>query len=296
MSRDWLQDYETYLRVEKGLAANSVLSYIRDLQSLDAMARERGRPIESLDSGDLSGWVAQLSSRQELSPRSVARALSAARGFFRFLMVDRVRPDDPTEHVTAPGRERKLPRFLSQEEVSHLLEASSECGAHPLRNRAMLEVLYSTGLRVSELTRLTISQLNLELGILTCMGKGGKERVVPLGEVSADWVRRYLAESRAALLGPKKSNSLFVTRRGRPMSRQFFWRQIRAWGSHSGIRKTITPHTLRHSFATHLLEHGADLRSVQVMLGHSDISTTQIYTHVTRARLKQVYARYHPRA
>ena len=293
MARDLVREYVLYLQVEKGLAANSVESYRRDLARMKAWAEALGREPQALDKSDMTQFVMSLS-REGLAARSVARTLSAARGFFRYLLLDGHVRVDPTAEVASPQGEQKLPRFLSQEEVERLLEAPDTSNPEGVRDRAMIEVLYATGLRVSELVGLTKSSVDLDTGVLFCMGKGSKQRRVPVGRSAVEWLQRYAAARRALLAG-RESPRLFVGYLGRLITRQVFYKTITAHAERAGV-DGVTPHVLRHSFATHLLEHGADTRSVQAMLGHADLATTQIYTHVTGERLRTVYERHHPRA
>ena len=290
MKRSFLQ----YLEVERGLSENTLTAYRRDLGKLEAFARSTGQKLEELTASDMRGFLRQLH-RQGLSHRSIARALSATKGLYRFAAAEGLMPADPTEQIESSRLPRSLPRYLSLQEVERLLGAPDTKSSMGLRDRTMLETLYATGLRVSELVSLRLDDLHLDAGYLRCRGKGRKERIVPLGRSAAGWIRRYLRRGRPGVTG-RSGSWLFPNRLGTRMTRQRFWQILRSCGTKCGIRQRLSPHVVRHSFATHLLERGADLRSLQLMLGHSDIGTTQIYTHVSRERLRRVYDQHHPRA
>jgi integrase/recombinase XerD len=287
--------YLDYLRVVRRLAAHTLESYARDLVGLARFAHGLDRPVERLSLADLEAFVRELMA-SGLSPRSVARAVASVRGFYRHLAVERRIEASPADDLRAPRAWPALPKFLSLEEVDRLLAAPDVTTPRGIRDRALIEVLYATGLRVSELIALKPQDLNLDAGYLTCTGKGSKQRIVPLGDQAIAWVRRYLAAARPALAGTRSSPWLFVNARGgRSLTRVGFWKVLKAYGRAAGVSRDLSPHVLRHSFATHLLDRGADLRAIQMMLGHTDLSTTQIYTHVLEARLRAVYERHHPR-
>ncbi len=288
----------THVRVEKGLSPNTVSAYRRDLLKFDEFGKKKKLTVENVSRDDLVDFLASLY-RQKLESRTVARNLVTMRNFFRFALVQELRTEDPCLNLESPKIRRSLPGYLRLEEVEKLLAQPDEKQPAGLRDRAMLEVLYSTGLRVSELVGLRVMDMDRAAGCVRCIGKGDKERIVPIGKKAIALVERYLRDARPKLLGnANKANvtMLFINRRGGPLSRVGVWKILSAYGRQAGMRKGLTPHMLRHSFATHLLERGADLRSVQLMLGHSDISTTQIYTHVVEERLKQIYKAHHPRA
>jgi len=286
--------YLDHLRVERRLADHTLESYGRDLQALAAFAAGAGRQIERLDRPALEQFVREQMTRG-LSPRSVARMVASVRGFYRFLVLDRRLEHNPADDLQSPRAWPALPRFLSIEEVDRLIAQPDVATPLGLRDRAMIELLYATGLRVSELVNVRVADLHLDQQFMTCIGKGNKERLVPIGEQAADWIRRYQRSARPALLKRAASPRLFVNARGRPLTRVGFWKILKQHGLKANLPSTLSPHVVRHSFATHLLDHGADLRAIQMMLGHADLSTTQIYTHVLAARLRAVYDRFHPR-
>ncbi|MDX1411863.1 MAG: site-specific tyrosine recombinase XerD [Nitrospirales bacterium] len=290
-----VDQYLTSLRVEGGLAQNTLAAYRRDLQKLARYLKHKGKdnPL-GISKELLQGFLAYLKTTG-LSPSSVSRCLAAVRGFYRFHGIEQEKPGIFSPLASSPKRWMRLPKVLAEAEVTNLLELPIRQGPEDLRDSAMVELLYATGLRISELISLELAHLNLEIGYVLATGKRDKQRVVPIGDQSRNVLSRYLTEARPAFLKKKVSQSLFVTRLGRSFTRQGFWKVLRGRAQRAGITKSISPHMLRHSFATHLLEHGADLRSVQMMLGHSSITTTQIYTHVEQARLKRIHTELFPR-
>lgn len=285
-----------FLAVEKGLATNTLHSYQRDLVAYVTYLREAGvTSIEESTRVHITGYLMELQEKGRATA-TLSRNLASIRSFYQFLVRDNYLAKDPSIHLETPKIEKRLPKVLSIQEVERLLEGPDMRQPAGIRDKAMLELLYATGIRVSELVQLQCSDVNLDMGFVKCMGKGSKERIIPLGKIAIDVVRHYLEKARPRLLKDKTEHALFLNHLGRQMTRQGFWKLIKKYAAKANIRTEITPHTLRHSFATHLLENGADLRSVQEMLGHADISTTQIYTHVTRTRIKDVYAKTHPRA
>ncbi|HXG84734.1 MAG TPA: site-specific tyrosine recombinase XerD [Pyrinomonadaceae bacterium] len=292
MKRDLIREYLLYLQVERGLAKNSLDSYKRDLAKLDSWATVEDLDVADVTRQDLRGFVADLS-RQSLSPSSVGRIVSAVRGFYKFLMLDGHIKKHPAEDLDTPQKGFYLPRFLSEYEIEQLFAAPDISGEIGLRDRAILELMYASGLRVSEAVSLRIFDVDIDAGILTCAGKGNKTRKVPLGKSAVEWLKSYLIWRR------KKENveidNLFVSGLGKPLTRQNIHKLVSEYATQAGL-EDVSPHTLRHSFATHLLQHGADSRSVQAMLGHADISTTQIYTHITDSHLRKTYEKFHPRA
>jgi integrase/recombinase XerD len=283
----WLND---------GLARNTLESYRRDVTQFAAwLDSASGKALLEAGTADLQRHLAWRMESKGAKPRTTGRLVSSLKRFFQFAVREGLRADDPAVDLESPKLPRSLPKSLSEAEVESLLAAPDVASAQGLRDRAMLETLYASGLRVSELVGLRTVQVSLDMGVVRVLGKGSKERLTPLGEEAVAWIVRYQKEGRPQLLGARKSDALFVTARGTPMTRQAFWALVKRHASKAGIGRAISPHTLRHAFATHLINHGADLRVVQLLLGHSDISTTQIYTHVARERLKALHRKHHPR-
>ena len=295
-NEDLLDRFCDALWLEDGLARNTIESYRRDLTQFSAwLGSVAGRSLDEARHADLQAYLAHLFGARRAKARSASRALSALRRFYRYAVRENESAADPTLKLESPKLPRSLPKALTEADVETLLAIPACAKVLGLRDKAMLETLYAAGLRVSELVSLKLTQLSLDMGVVRVLGKGSKERLVPLGEEAMGWLQRYLDAARPALLGKRGSDALFVTARGAPMTRQSFWHLIKRYAGRAGITQAVSPHTLRHAFATHLINHGADLRVVQLLLGHSAISTTQIYTHVARERLKQLHARHHPR-
>ncbi len=290
----YLQPFLDSLWMESGLSKNTVEAYQRDLLSFATWLHESDIDLVAATRDDILRYQ-HVRMREGRKVRSEARLLSALRRFYRYLCREEIRDSDPTVKIESPRLGKPLPSSLTEDEVERLLDQPDLAVPLGLRDRTMLEVLYATGLRVTELVSLTFEQVNMRQGLIRCIGKGNKERLVPLGEIALDYLQRYIVESRPVLLKGNVNEDLFPTQRGKAMTRQAFWYLIKRYAKQAGIEKELSPHTLRHAFATHLLNHGADLRVVQLLLGHSDLSTTQIYTHVAKERLKSLHAQHHPR-
>ena len=294
------QEVERYIHykvVERGLSKNTTDAYRRDLLNyINYIQKVEGKEqTEAITRHSILHYLYNLKD-QGRAGATITRTLSSIRSFHQFLIREAYTTHDPSVHIEMPRAEKRLPKTLSMSEVEELLNTSVKNPYLNIRNKAMLELLYATGIRVSELCNLTLSDVHLQMGFIHCIGKGNKERIIPLGGTAANMIDNYLREGRLSLMKKHKHNLMFVNHHGKQLSRQGFWKIIKQLAASANIKKELTPHTLRHSFATHLLENGADLRAVQEMLGHADISTTQIYTHVTKTRMKEVYSKYHPRA
>lgn len=291
-----IENYLYYLQVERGLSINTRKSYERDLRKYVSFIHET--PIDTWQQVDRYFIIDFLKTMKndDVSSTTIIRMISTLRGFHQYLREEKVIEKNPMQHIDTPKKAQKLPNTLSVEEVTRLIEAPDSTKPLGIRNRAILEVMYATGLRVSELVSLKLSDLHLDMGLLQTIGKGDKERIIPLGDHAIQWIEKYLTDSRPVLVKKKNTVHLFVNNHGQSLSRQGIWKNMKQVVRDAGINKTITPHTLRHSFATHLLENGADLRIVQELLGHADISTTQIYTHINKQRMTDVYKQHFPRA
>lgn len=291
----YIDEYLNFLAIEKGLSLNTLEAYSRDLNRYSEFMENRGiTNIREITSDDVISYLGSLR-KNGLTANSVNRGLAAVRGFYKYLLRENVMDENPVANIELAKIWMRLPDTLSKDEMNLLLEQPEAKTLLGIRDRAMLELMYATGIRVSELISLTVNSINWQVGYLVVVGKGSKERIVPVGKSAIDYMTQYVNEGRLKLLKGKRTNFFFVNRSGNGLTRQGFWKIIKKYATKSGLHKKVHPHTFRHSFATHLLEGGADLRSVQVMLGHSDISTTQIYTHVTRERLKEIHKKYHPR-
>jgi integrase/recombinase XerD len=286
-----------YIRIERGLSENTIQAYLRDLTKYSSFL-QKNEQISSLNKVSrihIMNYLHHLKDSNH-SAATIARTISSIRAFHQHLLREREVDQDPTVHIETPQKERKLPKILSQNEVEALLSQPQKNTPLGVRDNAMLELLYATGMRVSELVQLNTTDIHLTMGFVHCLGKGNKERIIPVGTLAQKALETYIQNARNELLKGKQNEALFLNHHGRRLSRQGFWKNLKKIANEANIKKELTPHTLRHSFATHLLENGADLRAVQEMLGHADISTTQIYTHVTKTRLKELYASHHPRA
>jgi integrase/recombinase XerD len=294
MSNKYIQLYTDALWLERGLSKNTLASYGTDLRQLDEFLSRRNVAIESAQALHLMDFLADRS-KSGIKPRSLARHLSSIKGFYQYMVRDHQLQVNPAALIDAPKQGRPLPKSLTERDVEALLAAPNVNTDLGLRDRAMLELLYACGLRVSELCELDVSQVNVSAGVVKVFGKGSKERLVPLGEEAQTWLQKYIKKARPQLLKVKASGVLFPSNRGQHMTRQTFWHRIKRHGVAAGIDKALSPHVIRHAFATHLLNHGADLRVIQMLLGHSDLSTTQIYTHVATQRLQKLHSQHHPR-
>lgn len=289
-----LSQFEETLYYQEGLQPLTLQSYLSDLQKLESYLAEQDTQLEQADTEILQDYI-QLKLSEKISPRSTARFVSAFKHFYDFLIVSQIREDNPARKLIVPKFTATLPESLSEDDVEALLNSHDLATPLGLRDRAMMELLYSCGLRVTELISLTMSQVNLQAGVVRLVGKGNKERLVPIGEVGIEWLEKYLDDARGELSKGNSTEWLFLSNRGDAMTRQAFWYVIKKTAQRVGISSTISPHTLRHAFATHLVNHGADLRVVQLLLGHSSLSTTQIYTHIAKERLKSIHQEHHPR-
>ena len=290
-----IRSYLNYARIERSLSTNSIASYRRDLVQFGEYVKKRKIPIAEIERNDIVEFLITLYERK-LDARSVARYLVSIRQFFRFLMMEGIVTEDPASTIEAPKIRQALPVFLSVKDVERLLESPDQTTKEGIRDRALIDLMYSTGIRVSELCGLCVGDIQMQSGRLRCVGKGNKERLVPVGRSALAAVQRYMDEARPQFLKDRICNHIFLNQRAKPLNRVTVWQLLSGYGRRAGLRRPLKPHTLRHSFATHLLDRGADLRSVQMMLGHADISTTQIYTHVVEERLRQVHRAHHPRA
>lgn len=291
----YLDIFLDYLKIEKGLSSNTINAYRHDLKEYFVFLKKKGKNnLEEVTKDEIVEFLFSLRETHAIS--TVARFFSSIRGFHRFLFREKILKTDPTQLIEYPKLEKKIPAVLDLWEVERILKAASLRTPQGIRDRAILEVMYATGLRVTELAKLKLKDVNIEIGFLRCQGKGSKERIIPLGRIAKKFLEKYLLKARPKLLKGKESEFLFLAQGGHPLSRQSIWKMIKRIVKKAKIRKKVSPHTLRHSFATHLLERGADLRSVQEMLGHANITTTQIYTHINRLRLKEIHRQFHPRA